>query len=125
MSTSEATHSPPLPPMPTARNALSSFVEDRLLAATGQTIFEFILTRREPGSEVPYRRIASEIVGLTGIDITHEAARRWYHLAVQARDAGTSGPVAVTATATAEDRVTRIIQDAQARAAAVLAESAQ
>lgn len=120
MSTSEATHSPPLPPMPTARNALSSFVEDRLVAATGQTIAEFILARREPGSEVPYRRIASEIVELTGIDITHEAARRWYHLAVKARDEG-----ALTVGVTTEERVTQIIQDAQARATAVLAEGSR
>lgn len=105
--------------MPTARDALYSFVEDRLLAATGQTIAEFILVRRDPDNQVPYRRIASEIVELTGIDITHEAARRWYHRAVEIRDAP------VMAAATAEDRVTQIIQDAQARAAAVLAEGAQ
>jgi hypothetical protein len=98
--------------MPTARDALYSFVEDRLLVATGQTIAEFILVRREPGSATPYRRIASEIVELTGIDITHEAARRWYHRAVEARDAIKAGADAE------EDRVTRIIQEAQERAAA-------
>jgi hypothetical protein len=110
MSTTETNLSPPTVAMPTARDALYRFVQDRLLGETGQTIAEFILVRREPGSEVPYRRIASEIVELTGIDITHEAARRWYHLAVKARDErGASDE---------EDRVTRIIQEAQAREAA-------
>jgi hypothetical protein len=95
--------------MPTARDALYSFVQDRLVAETGQTISEFILVRREPGHEVPYRRIASEIVELTQIDITHEAARRWYHKAVKERDESE------------ENRVTRTIEAAQAREAAVQA----
>lgn len=104
MSTSEDTHAPP---MPTARDALYSFVEHQLLAATGQTIAQFILERRTPENEVPYRRIASEIVEITRIDITHEAARRWHHRAAEA------------AAGAEEDRVTRIIQEAQARQAEV------
>ena len=103
MSTSEATHAPP---MPTARDALYSFVEHQLLAATGQTIAEFILERRTPENEVPYRRIASEIVEITQIDITHEAARRWHHRAVKDQ------------ADFEEKRVERIILEAQARAAA-------
>lgn len=111
MSTTDTNSSPPtvhtgvVMAMPTARDALYRFVQDRLIEATGQTIAEFILVRREPGSEVPYRRIASEIVELTGIDITHEAARRWYHKAVESREQSEEG------------RVTRIIQEAQAREA--------
>lgn len=103
MNTSEATHAPP---MPTARDALYSFVEHQLMAATGQTIADFILERRTPENEVPYRRIASEIVEITQIDITHEAARRWHHKAAKAQEESR------------EASVTKTILEAQARAAA-------
>jgi hypothetical protein len=68
--------------MPNSRSALRNIVQDRLIAATGETVAEFILARRQPGTEVPYRHIAAELVELTGVDITHEAARRWYLQAI-------------------------------------------
>ena len=104
MSTPEPTSSPPT--MPNARDAFYRFVQARLQAQTGQTISEFVLVRREAGKEVPYRRIASELVELTGIDLTHEAARRWYHRALEER------------VAAEEDAANAVIRLAQARAAA-------
>jgi hypothetical protein len=83
MSTPEPTSSPPA--MPNARDAFYQFVQSRLQAKTGQTISEFILTRRESDKQMPYRRIASELIELTGVDLTHEAARRWYHRAIEDR----------------------------------------
>jgi len=68
--------------LPNSRTALYDMVQDRLTAATSQTLAEFIVARREPGSEVPYRHIAQELIDVTGVDITHEAVRRWYHRAV-------------------------------------------
>jgi len=82
------------PQLPNARVALYNFVQDRLTAVTGQTLAEFILERRPEADPVPYRRIASELVELTGIDITHEAVRRWHHRALDdAADAGFPLPV--------------------------------
>ena len=72
------------PQLPNARVALYNFVQDRLTAVTGQTLAAFILERRPEADPVPYRRIASELVDLTGIDITHEAVRRWHHRALEA-----------------------------------------
>lgn len=72
--------------LPNARVALYNFVQDRLVAAQDQTLAEFILARRQPGSQRAYRNIASELVAITGIDITHEAVRRWYHRAVEAAE---------------------------------------
>jgi len=75
--------------LPNSRTALYDMVQDRLTAAAGQTLAEFIVARREPGSEVPYRHIAQELIDVTGVDITHEAVRRWYHRAVgEAAEAG-------------------------------------
>lgn len=74
-----------VPPMPNARHALYQIVQDRLLAATGQNLSDYILVRRAPGNTVPYRHIAAEIVAETGVDITHEAVRRWYHKIVEAQ----------------------------------------
>jgi hypothetical protein len=65
--------------MPNARTSLYQIVQDRLEAATGQRLPEFITVRRAPGSTTPYRHIAQEIIELTGVDITHEAVRRWHH----------------------------------------------
>jgi hypothetical protein len=91
--------------MPNARDSFYQLVQSRLQAKTGQTISEFILSRREPdgGKEAPYRRIASELVDVTGVDLTHEAARRWYHRAVEDRAAAE------------EDRANEAIREAQAR----------
>lgn len=67
--------------LPNARTALYQMVQDRL---PGQTLADFILERRTPDNDVPYRKIASELVGITGVDLTHEAVRRWHHRAVAA-----------------------------------------
>ena len=91
--------------MPNARDAFYQFVQSRLQAKTGQTISEFILTRRESDKQMPYRRIASELIELTGVDLTHEAARRWYHRAIEDRAAAE------------EDKANAAIREAQARAA--------
>lgn len=96
-----ASTAPPVP-LPNARVALYNFVQDRLTAVTGQSLAAFILERRQPGAVQPYRHIASEIVTITGVDITHEAVRRWYYRAV---DEAESAAVA----------------DAQAKASALLA----
>ena len=75
--------------LPNARFALLTLVTDRLRQTTGEALTDFILARRQPGSEVPYRHIASELVALTGVDMTHEAVRRWYMAAIEpAAEAG-------------------------------------
>ena len=71
------------PQLPNARVALYNLVQDRLAATGGVTLAEFILERRPDTDPVPYRRIASELVDITGIDITHEAVRRWHHRALE------------------------------------------
>jgi hypothetical protein len=71
------------PQLPNARVALYNLVQDRLTAVNGQTLAEFILERRPESDPTPYRRIASELVDITGIDITHEAVRRWHHRALE------------------------------------------
>lgn len=87
--------------MPNARDAFYQFVQGRLQSKTGETISEFVLSRRESGSSMPYRRIASELIELTGVDLTHEAARRWYHRAIVERDEA------------AEDKANAAIREAQ------------
>ncbi len=65
-------------PPPTTRSHLFLRVEHLL----GSSLIGFIAQRRKvvpPATEpIPYRRIAYELVQLTGVDITHEAVRRWH-----------------------------------------------
>jgi hypothetical protein len=61
------------PSMPNARDALYQFVQERLTAKTNQSLAEFILARRGSNDGISYRRIASEIVNLTGVDISPQA----------------------------------------------------
>lgn len=46
------------------------------------TVLEFIAVRRavtdEEPTPIPFRRIAMELGQVTGVDITHEAVRRWF-----------------------------------------------
>lgn len=97
-----STTSSKAPPLPNARVALFNFVQDRLTAATGQTLADFILERRTEDNLVPYRRIASELVGITGIDITHEAVRRWHHRALETPPEAELHAAAVSTRAAAE-----------------------
>lgn len=46
------------------------------------SVLDFIATRRavtdEQPSPVPFRLIARELGDITGVDVTHEAVRRWF-----------------------------------------------
>jgi hypothetical protein len=53
-------------------------VQEALFAATGEDLAERILRLRDGSPQVSYRKIAQDLVLITGIDITHEAPRRWY-----------------------------------------------
>ncbi len=119
MSTTETSTSPPPTTMPNARDALYQFVQQRLTAATGLTLAEFITARRDPATEISYRRIATEIVNLTGIDISHEAVRRWYDKAVKDGQANQEAAVNKEIRESAADRAVR---EAMERAAAAAAE---
>jgi hypothetical protein len=44
----------------------------------GGDLMEFIVAQRATTPPTPYRHIATTLIALTGIDITHEAPRRWY-----------------------------------------------
>lgn len=74
----------PASPPPVPSN-LYRLVEEKL----GSSLAEFIVQRRKTvmsssgkQSRIPYRRIANELVDLTGVDITHEAVRRWHRTAL-------------------------------------------
>ncbi len=68
------------PPAPSIkRSHLYQLVEEKLHAPVDQ----FIAERRQAGT--PYHKIAHEIIDKTGVEVTHEAIRRWYR-ADQATD---------------------------------------
>ena len=53
-------------------------VQDGLAAKGGGDLLSFIAKRREGSMPLAYRHIAIELTNLTGVDITHEAPRRWH-----------------------------------------------
>lgn len=66
-------------------SSLRRLVQTRLRQHTEQDLMAFILQRRTLPDDappkavpVPYRKIAQELVDATGVDITHEAVRRWH-----------------------------------------------
>ena len=58
--------------------------EDYSTDRDGGLLDWYIRTQRAAGE--PYRRIAFSLVGLTGVDVTSEAVRRWHVSAVTGAD---------------------------------------
>jgi hypothetical protein len=74
----------PVPaPRPGTGN-LFRLVEEKLRQRTGHTIDQYLDEQRV--QDVPYRLIAIQLGQLTGVDVTPEAVRRWYH-AIEANPA--------------------------------------
>ncbi len=69
-------------PTPTPSNAspLYRLVDAELNRAGQGPLSDYILSRRTPDNEVAFGKIARELSALTEVDVTHEAARRWYRL---------------------------------------------
>lgn len=67
-------------PTPTPDNAspLYRLVDTKLNDAGKGSLADYILSRRAEGNEVAFGKIARELSSLTEVDVTHEAARRWY-----------------------------------------------
>lgn len=53
-------------------------VKTALEVAGHGDLLNYITTRREVPQPVSYRHISTQLIALTGIDITEEAPRRWY-----------------------------------------------
>jgi hypothetical protein len=53
-------------------------VQDELARVGGGDLMDYIVERRATVPPTPYRLIALDLINLTGVDITHEAPRRWY-----------------------------------------------
>jgi hypothetical protein len=95
---------PPLTAPPSSIKAKLELVQHKLRDAhvKGQTphdeVLGFIAHRRRVDSTQanaqPFRRIAIELSALTGVDVTHEAVRRWHRAAEQEVAAG--GPTTAT-----------------------------
>ena len=53
-------------------------VKAGLEAAGHGDLLDYIIARREVPNPVSYRHISTQLIALTGVDITEEAPRRWY-----------------------------------------------
>jgi hypothetical protein len=68
----------PLSPQKSKATHLLFRVRDALARVGGGDLMDYITERRATAPPTPYRLIARDLTNLTGVDITHEAPRRWY-----------------------------------------------
>lgn len=67
-------------PVPSNASPLYRLVDAELNRVKKGPLADYILSRRTPDNEVAFGKIARELSSLTGVDVTHEAARRWYRM---------------------------------------------
>jgi len=79
-------------PEPLASSPFYLLVEVKLQATLKNptlSLVEFINERRDEqrrDGKVAYRKIAQELIGLTGQDMTHETVRRWHLDSIEASE---------------------------------------